>query len=488
MAANKLLFGVLALLFCSVVFADPFTPRIVQHSTPRLMRSYRGSSLFAIAAPGYAKPLLLVSLNATTRYDAGYDYGRLLANESLSTWNSLINSLGLNKVEEEVIFDFLDYEWTKFLSKQLPADYAAELRGIDDGAHAAGIPGLGRLITRATVFANFPGDIGSNIEWLLIDQLHNNTITEERAETIRAIARNISSRWSRTRMHCSMAGVWGPRTQDGKLYTMRNLDWAADTGIADNKLVTVFHPPGRIPHATFGFAGLFGSLAGLSAAGLTVHEAGQDSRDETFDGFPWITRLRYIMENAHNLAEARALWMATNNTLGMNHGIGSAADTQFLALETRAHYTAYFGANDPREAAYVYEGQHMGAPLPNALWRTNHAYDPDIISHNVDSHPGGDTLTRYFLLHDTIDGYGTSATSIGPLQAVNITAVVGDKGGSSRESFLSCAAASKGENILSVTFDPAARTVYVAFEEGRAAAHVPACCGAYVQLDLTPWF
>jgi hypothetical protein len=43
----------------------------------------------------------------------------------------------------------------------------------------------------------------------------------------------------------------------------------------------------------------------MSAAGITVHEAGQDSRAETFDGFPWITRLRYIMENAHNLAEVR---------------------------------------------------------------------------------------------------------------------------------------------------------------------------------------
>jgi hypothetical protein len=69
-----------------------------------------------------------------------------------------------------------------------------------------------------------------------------------------------------------------------------------------------------------------------------------------------------------------------------------------------------------------------------------------------------------------------------------MTAVVGDKGGSSRESFVSCEKAANGENILSVTFDPAGQTVYVAFEEGRDATHVPACCGSYVQINLTQWF
>ena len=53
-----------------------------------------------------------------------------------------------------------------------------------------------------------------------------------------------------------MLGAWGPRTVDGKLYTMRNLDWAANTGIADNKLITIFHPVGKRAHATIGFAGI----------------------------------------------------------------------------------------------------------------------------------------------------------------------------------------------------------------------------------------
>ena len=93
-------------------------------------------------------------------------------------------------------------------------------------------------------------------------------------------------------------------------------------------------------------------------------ETGNDNKLETLTGFAWSLRLRALMENASNLAQATAFWKATNNTLGINHGIGSATDKQFLALETKAGYTAYFKANDPREADLVINGTHYGFPLP----------------------------------------------------------------------------------------------------------------------------
>ena len=71
------------------------------------------------------------------------------------------------------------------------------------------------------------------------------------------------------------------------------------------KLVTVWKINGKIPHATLGFPVVMGALAGMSAAGLTVHEAGLDSMRATQIGFPWTLRLRYIMMNAKNLQEAK---------------------------------------------------------------------------------------------------------------------------------------------------------------------------------------
>ncbi len=76
---------------------------------------------------------------------------------------------------------------------------------------------------------------------------------------------------------CSFFGVWGTRTVDGELYTSRNLDWTSDTGINLNKLITVFNIDNSIPHATLGFPGLIGALTGISAKGITTHEAGQAS-------------------------------------------------------------------------------------------------------------------------------------------------------------------------------------------------------------------
>ena len=62
--------------------------------------------------------------------------------------------------------------------------------------------------------------------------------------------------------------------------------------------------------------------------GITVHESGDDSKMETFDGFPWIVRLRYVMENAATIDEAREAVLHLLYT----HCIGCSAVT-YLSFE-----------------------------------------------------------------------------------------------------------------------------------------------------------
>lgn len=62
---------------------------------------------------------------------------------------------------------------------------------------------------------------------------------------------------------------------------MRNLDWLENTGVNENKLITVWNLDGAIPHLTLGFPGVLGALTGMSKAGLTVHEAGLSSHHST---------------------------------------------------------------------------------------------------------------------------------------------------------------------------------------------------------------
>lgn len=68
---------------------------------------------------------------------------------------------------------------------------------------------------------------------------------------------------------------------------------------------------GAIPSASLGFVCLYGSLAGMSAAGLTLHEVNLEEQQISFSGFPWVLRLRFIMEFAKDLVSARKLWAAT---------------------------------------------------------------------------------------------------------------------------------------------------------------------------------
>jgi hypothetical protein len=48
--------------------------------------------------------------------------------------------------------------------------------------------------------------------------------------------------------------------------------------------------------------------------------------------------------------------------------------------------------------------------------------------------------------------------------------------------------AAGGINIISATFLPGSQLMYVAFEDGHAAGHVPASCNNYVKLDMSQWF
>ncbi len=88
---------------------------------------------------------------------------------------------------------------------------------------------------------------------------------------------------------------------------------------------------------------------------------------------------------------------------------------------------------------FTENGVQLGFPLPEALFRTNHGYDPTFLktalSHISET---SDSFVRYKLIHDTLVQYENTQTVIGDLQAVNITAVAGDKGGSTVDTFVTC--------------------------------------------------
>ena len=282
-----------------------------------------------------------------------------------------------------------------------------------------------------------------------------------------------------------MYGVWGERTVDGHLYSARNLDWLTDLGINQYKMITVHHPSdGGYSHCTVGYASVWGALAGMSSQGITAHEANLESKLSSFQGYPWLLRLRDVMSHTKDLDGAMALWAATNNTVGFNHMIGSSNDQKAIAMETMSGYTAYFESMDSREQDAIdpATGEIYGAPLTDAVYRTNHGYDP-VTQDNYQwygYHAYEDSKRRYMKIHDSV--------KISIKEAVTVTSAIGIKGDGTDEDNCNPDLYLKAENILSVTYDPTNSYMYAAFEDGSGDDWIPAACMPYVAIDMSQWF
>jgi len=208
-------------------------------------------------------------------------------------------------------------------------------------------------------------------------------------------------------------------------------------------------------------------------------------------GFPWMARLRYLMERADDIESAMTLWNATQNTVGFNHGIGSAKDRRFVVLETSANRTALFSDMDPREAAATYADKNgssvqIGYPVRDAVWRTNNPFDPVMRENFLWSQaPGSDSQHRYRIIHGAIMDVEATGVPATVTDMVNITAVVGTKG----DDFYNCGGFPHGgENVLSVAFDPESLVLYSAWEAGSGDKWIPAACSTYVRLDMKQYF
>lgn len=100
--------------------------------------------------------------------------------------------------------------------------------------------------------------------------------------------------------------------------------------------------------------------------------------------------------------------------------------------------------------------------MPDAIFRTNHAYDPTILKHLRNPHipEQDDSMIRYRVLKDGFNWYNHSEIKMGPTEAINMTAILGDKGS---EKFLTCKNNFKGINVISVTYDPKELIMWAGF-------------------------
>ena len=152
------------------------------------------------------------------------------------------------------------------------------------------------------------------------------------------------------RTSCSFFAAWGERTQDQHLLGSRNLDWSTDTGISALKGISIYGPADGHAHATIGYLGFVGALAGMSERGVVVSEVGSESVMERLGGEPWTVKFREVLEQADDLDEGIALATGTHPdsvlrppTIGYNWMIAygdppSGGFSGAAALETNAAF------------------------------------------------------------------------------------------------------------------------------------------------------
>jgi len=179
---------------------------------------------------------------------------------------------------------------------------------------------------------------------------------------------------------CSLFAASAPAT-NGHTYQMRNLDWNMTTGLQRYPVVAIFLPtdafgtPTGQPHATVGFAGVFGAIAGLNAAGLAVSEiAGYFHDREILAGEPMLYLLWDVLWQATSVAEAESLILHAQRT---NMYYYACSDPSSPGSRTRLFFTGHdsafaFPDGVPVYRPYLRAGNAFYTPLPGAIYWKNH--------------------------------------------------------------------------------------------------------------------
>jgi isopenicillin-N N-acyltransferase like protein len=109
---------------------------------------------------------------------------------------------------------------------------------------------------------------------------------------------------------CSNFCAHSSATADGKMYTVRILDWGLHriSRLHEFPLILVSRPDKGIPSAVIGWCGFLGAISGMNANGITLGEMGYgDPPNETLRGKPMPFLLRDVLTYGTDLNEVRTI-------------------------------------------------------------------------------------------------------------------------------------------------------------------------------------
>jgi hypothetical protein len=214
------------------------------------------------------------------RYELGYWYGKLLADQIAETWKLVQAMVEKEGIPVAVVDMAVGALWQEKNFDVRP--WNTELQGIADGCADAGQP-----------------------------------------QITFGVLKRIASIPDLSEHNCSLFAAWGAATLNGETFQMRNLDWSMDTGFQDYPVVAIYTPDDGMKHAVVGFAGVIGvSVGGMNDRGLAVSEImGHFCDEETLEGMPFPFLLRDVLYFDSNLQSALDRMKAATRTNQYHYAI-----------------------------------------------------------------------------------------------------------------------------------------------------------------------
>ena len=137
---------------------------------------------------------------------------------------------------------------------------------------------------------------------------------------------------------CSSVGVWGNATVDGKLIHGHNTDWDAGKALCSAGVTILAIPDKGYPYLLSSWGGIIGNLNGINAAGITVAQMSQLSKDGFgMFGNPvfWIST--EILQYATSIQDAIDIVSQSKRTYGSNLLVTDGKVNDAAVIETSKH-------------------------------------------------------------------------------------------------------------------------------------------------------
>ena len=102
-----------------------------------------------------------------------------------------------------------------------------------------------------------------------------------------------------------------------------------------------------------------------------------------------------------------------------------------------------------------------------------------------------DTVMRYYMMHDRlVEAAAMDSSKLTAERAVNITALLGQKGGDYGSCDPSNQKTGDPSNIMSIVYDPSLHQAYAAWEDHPPSpgVYMPAACNPYIRFNFTSLF